>query len=101
LSPAGNKHALSSTEVFTMLYLLDLYPQRQAMPEAIPQGVFPPGVHLCFQAAGLPVPGYLQPPTVAHVPMAQQNPVENLNMQAEGVSSRALCLRADMEWVEM
>lgn len=68
-----------------MLYLLDLYP-RGAMPDTVPPGIFPPGVHICFQAASLPVPGYLQPPTVAYVPMAQQNPVENLNMVAEGAN---------------
>lgn len=80
---AGGKGALNAQEFFTMLYLLDVHTVNKALPESIPSGIFPPGVHQCFSAAGLPVPGFLQPPTVAHVPLAQQNPVENLALDAE------------------
>jgi hypothetical protein len=69
-----------------MLYLLDLYTVKGGFPTQLPPGIFPPAVHLCYQAAGLAVPVSLMPPTVAHVPLEQQNPIENLNLQAEGVS---------------
>lgn len=84
---AAGKGALNAQEFFTLLYLLDLYSVNHSLPDAIPAGIFPPGVHQCFLAAGLPVPGALQPPTVAHVPLAQQNPVENLAMAAESTPS--------------
>lgn len=84
---AAGKGALNPQEFFTLLYLLDLYSVNHSLPDAIPPGVFPPGVHQCYSAAGLPVPGALQPSTVAHVPLAQQNPVENLAMAAESAPS--------------
>lgn len=66
---------------------------QQRIPHDLPAGVFPPAVHLCYQAAGLAVPVSLAPPTVAHVPLAQQNPIENLALQAEGALLHAVpCL---------
>ena len=86
---AGTRGELTTQEFFTLLYLLDLHSVQQRIPRELPAGVFPPGVHLCYQAAGLAVPVSLAPPTVAHVPLAQQNPVENLALQAEG--ARRVC----------
>jgi hypothetical protein len=80
---------VTTQEYFTLLYLLDLYTVQRKLPEKLPDGIFPPGVHQCYQAAGIPVPVSLQPPTVAHVPLEQQNPVENLALQAE--STRRSC----------
>lgn len=70
-------------EFFTMLYVLDIYTVQRKIPDSIPAGIFPPGVHQCYQAAGAPVPLSLQPSTVAHVPLTEQNPVENLALEAE------------------
>jgi hypothetical protein len=81
---AGNRGELTAHEFFILLYLLDLHSVNGAIPSPLPAGTFPPGVHLCYMAAGAAVPVSLRPPTVAHVPLAEQNPVENLNLQAEG-----------------
>lgn len=89
----GDRGELTTQEFFTLLYLLDLHSVKGSMPSSLPPGVFPPAVHLCFQAAGIAVPLSLCPPTVvAHVPLAQQNPIENLNLQAEGAPARFGCL---------
>ena len=77
---------LAPKEFFTFMYLLDLYTVQQSMPAQLPAGIFPPGIHLALQAAALPVPISLRPTNVEHVPLQQQNPVENLALQAEGTS---------------
>lgn len=80
---AGSKGTLNAHELFTMLYLLDLYTVKGALPSQLPKEGFPPGVYQCYQAAGLPVPISMKPSTVSHIPLAQQNPVENLALVAE------------------
>lgn len=85
--PVGTKGALTVHEFFTTLYLLDVYIVQQKVPDSLPGGIFPPGVHQCYQAAGIGVPLSLQPSTVAHVPLADQNPIENLALEAESAYS--------------
>lgn len=85
--PVGTKGALTVHEFFTTLYLLDVYIVQQKVPDTLPGGIFPPGVHQCYQAAGIGVPLSLQPSTVAHVPLADQNPIENLALEAESANS--------------
>ena len=91
---AGTRGELTTHEFFTLLYLLDLYSVTGSVRKELPSGVFPPAVHLCYQAAGLAVPVSLQPSTVAHVPLAEQNPVENLALQAEGTGRTLLLIDA-------
>lgn len=86
LCNAGSKGSLTVHEFFTILYLLDVYAVQRTVPDALPSGIFPPGVHQCYLAAGVPAPLSLQPPTVAHVPLAEQNPVENLALEAESAT---------------
>eukprot|EP00892_Ulva_mutabilis_P003922 jgi/Ulvmu1/1901/UM012_0060.1 len=94
---AGNKGALTVHEFFTMLYLLDVYTVQRKLPDSLPSGIFPPGVHQCYLAAGIPVPLSLQPSTVAHVPLAEQNPVENLALEAENYKDQQWSMDAHKE----
>ena len=88
---AGNRGELTTHEFFTLMYLLDLHSVMNRIPHPLPTATpFPPNVHMCYQASGIPVPVSLNPPTVAHVPLADQNPVENLNLQAEGATRLSL-----------